>query len=93
MGFPNSLYRDVIKDPKNFQGLGSLGFLNPSPFDFRGGADGVSPWVTVAPGCALAFELGEQRALLKMSQAIQDVGFRFQALGLGSRANGPRCVT
>ena len=25
LGFPNSLYRDVIKDPKNFQCLGSLG--------------------------------------------------------------------
>ena len=27
LGFPNSLYRDVIKDPKNFQCLGSLGNL------------------------------------------------------------------
>ena len=25
LGLPNSLYRDVIKDPKNFQGLGSPG--------------------------------------------------------------------
>ena len=25
LGFPNSLYRDVIKDPKNFRCLGSLG--------------------------------------------------------------------
>ena len=25
MGFPTSLYRDVIKEPKNFQCLGSLG--------------------------------------------------------------------
>ena len=30
LGFPNSLYRDVIKDPKNFQCLGSLDTL-PQP--------------------------------------------------------------
>ena len=87
LGFPNSLYRDVIKDPKNFQCLGSLGKTTLNPKTLKQGFGiscfGSGPWDALKKSEAriiartfLSVEIAEMRYTILMATGQSSTGFQ-----------------